>query len=451
MNRFIKQFLLFVLLLSMVHSTLFSQSGSVEIRGKELGGRDSIVLETDFSRALRALPDVVSVTPLSRGNFVQKLEVMFRQPLDHSDPGKGSFSQRFFVCHVGADRPTVIVTEGYGASYAANVRYLDEIAFHLNANIVVVEHRYFGPSTPSPRDWDYLTVENSMNDLHRINQAVRRLYPGKWISTGISKGGMTTIMYKTYFPEDTDAGVAYVAPVCFAVEDGRHEPFIERCATPGQHAVVVNFQREILERREEVFPLFHRLCTELELRFRIPEEEVYDLCVLEYSFAFWQWGTPVESVPATGSPVEELFKHWVTVSGPDYFAIKDEPSFYVQAARELGYYGYDTRPFEGLMKPDAAQKYLYRVMLPEDAQDIVFSPQVAEDIYEYLKNNDPRLIFVYGEYDPWSAVAVEERLFEGKENMMLTIEPGGSHRARIRTLPPAVRGEVWQRLEEWIK
>jgi hypothetical protein len=51
------------------------------------------------------------------------------------------------------------------------------------------------------------------------------------------------------------------------------------------------------------------------------------------------------------------------------------------------------------------------------------------------------------EFDPWSAVKVNEP--KGK-NVVLFIEPKGSHRARISTLPPQMREEAVETLKLWL-
>lgn len=352
---------------------------------KAVYSQDVTEIQVQSNTIATQLEAVAGVTECNKlensGPFEAKFEVMFRQPLDHNNPEAGTFEQRFYVLHRGADKPVVFVTEGYRGVYAANPRFTNEIAERYDANIIVAEHRYFQRSTPEPRNWDYLTVENSMVDLHRIREAMAGIYPEKWIATGISKGGQTTIMYAAYFPGDVDIYIPYVAPVCFGVEDGRHEPFIANvCGTPDDRAKILSFQREVLERRDEIQPLFEQFCNEKEMKFRIPIEEVYDYCVLEYSFAFWQWGTPTDEIPTPDSDAQTVFKHFEKVAGPDYFSISAEPSFNVQAARELGYYGYDTRPFEGLLKITSADGYLHRIFLPEDALHYEFSDEVYRNI-----------------------------------------------------------------------
>ena len=125
----------------------------------------------------------------------------------------------------------MIVTEGYGAGYALRPTYREELSELFDANMIFVEHRYFLESTPEPCDWQYLTAENSAEDLHAVTTAFKTLYPGKWISTGISKGGQTSLLYRVFFPDDVDVSVPYVAPLCYAREDGRHEPFLRRVGT----------------------------------------------------------------------------------------------------------------------------------------------------------------------------------------------------------------------------
>lgn len=61
-------------------------------------------------------------------------------------------------------------------------------------------------------------------------------------------------------------------------------------------------------------------------------------------------GTPVDQIPAITASDDELFKHLLAISEPSYFEEEGaNTSFFVQAARELGYYGYDIRPFKNIL------------------------------------------------------------------------------------------------------
>lgn len=403
----------------------------------------------ELYQKLCTLKGVITVDSLPSDYSTEKYVVTIRQPLDHKHPEKGSFTQRVVISHEGFDRPTVLVTEGYGGDYALNPRYQDELAGLFHTNTVFVEHRYFSGSVPDTVDWQYLTAPNSASDLHLITTLFKQIYPQKWISTGISKGGQTALIYRAFFPNDVDITVPYVAPVSRSAEDGRHEPFLNVVGDKKTRQAILSFQREVLKRRGEIIPLMEKFCMEKQLSFRISMNEVLDYCVLEYSFAFWQWGTPASQIPANSATTEVLFKHLTEISGPDYFATgQPTQAFFIQAARELGYYGYDIEPFKDLLFIRTAKDYLQRIMLPEGIT-IQFQPELYKKLTNFIATSDPRLIFVYGEYDPWTSVGITK--LDGKKNMFVAIQPKGSHRARINTLPDSLRDKVIQTIKLWLE
>ncbi|MDD3255127.1 MAG: S28 family serine protease [Parabacteroides sp.] len=403
----------------------------------------------ELYQKLCTLKGVITVDSLPSDYSSEKYVVTIRQPLDHKHPEKGSFTQRVVISHEGFDRPTVLVTEGYGGDYALNPRYRDELAGLFQTNTVFVEHRYFSGSVPDSVDWQYLTAHNSASDLHLITTLFKQIYPQKWISTGISKGGQTALIYRAFFPNDVDITVPYVAPVSRSAEDGRHEPFLNVVGDKKTRQAILSFQREVLKRRGEIITLMEKFCMEKQLSFRISMNEVLDYCVLEYSFAFWQWGTPASQIPANSATTEVLFKHLTEISGPDYFATgQPTQAFFIQAARELGYYGYDIEPFKDLLFIRTSKDYLQRIMLPEGIT-IQFQPELYKKLTNFIATSDPRLIFVYGEYDPWTSVGITK--LDGKKNMFVAIQPKGSHRARINTLPDSLRDKVIQTIKLWLE
>lgn len=415
-----------------------------------LSASASSFAQTVLEQKINAISAIKEIRPLETSEFSEKYVTYFTQPLDHRHPEKGSFRQRVIVSHVGFDRPTVIVTEGYGAAYALRSQYREELSKLLNANMIFVEYRYFLESTPEPKDWQYLTAENSADDLHAITTAFKNIYPGKWIATGISKGGQTTLLYRTFYPDDVDISVPYVAPLCYGVEDGRHEPFLHKVSTPENRKKIEDFQLEALKRKATLLPRFEKYCTEKNYSFRAPIEEIYDYSVLEYSFALWQWGTPISSIPVTTASDNEIFSHLLAISEPGYFTA-DSPnaSFFVQAARELGYYGYDVQPFKQYLSIQSSEGYLHRLMLPEELKDMPFDKTLSKKITKFLKKQDPKMIFIYGQNDPWTAAGVT--WLKNKKNIHVFIQPNGSHLARINTLPEAEKAEVMELINEWLK
>lgn len=405
---------------------------------------------TDLTDRLNALSAVSGVKTLQSTDGLEKLVCFVNQQLDWKDEAEGSFAQRVIIKHRGFDRPTVMVTEGYGAAYALHPGYQEELSTLLEANLVFVEHRYFLESTPQPCDWGHLTVENSAGDYHHIRNLLREVYLGKWFTTGISKGGQTTMFYRTFYPNDVDGSVSYVAPLNKSLEDGRHEPFINQAGTAEERARIQEFQMETLKRRATLEPMFADYCSRKGYTFRVPVSEIFDLAVLEYSFAFWQWGDDVAQIPALTDTDSTYYKHLIDKCEPSYFAQQTPyTSFNVQAMRELGYYGYDTAPFEEYLSIPHAEGYMRRVMIPDSLTYIEFDGNLYERVNTFLRENDLPMMFIYGEYDPWSATGVT--WLNDKKHIRVFVEPGGSHKARIGTMPEATQKEIKKILKRWTK
>lgn len=413
---------------------------------------------TEFMKNLCALPGVSEVKKLETTRFPEKYVLKIRQNLDTDNAEVGTFNQRIIVGYVGEDRPTVIVTEGYNADYAMSPSYIEELSDLFDANMVFCEYRYFGESMPKPTDWNFLTVENSLGDLHNVNTTFRKLFKGKWISTGISKGGQTTMFYRTYYPNDVDVSVSYVAPLNKSVEDGRHEPFLrDEVGTKKERKAVHNAQLEMFKRKSSLVEMLEKKVKADGLNFNLPLDEIFDYELMEYPFAFWQWGTPVSEIPSSKDSDEVWFEHLMKVSGPDYFSVPGRYlSFNMQALRELGYYGYEIDPdFKKYCSISSTKDYLRRLMIPESMgewRNVSFDPTLYNKTVEYLKNNDPKHIFIYGEIDPWTASGIAGWLdCSGKQNMRVYVQPRGSHKARIGNMPEDMKAEIMERLNGWLK
>jgi len=437
-------FAAFCLLLNLFAAT-FTYAGNDNLQ--------NVTTETSFIDQIAHLRGVSDLTVLPTDQFVDKCVFFFEQPLDPQDPAKGVFKQRVFVSHRGFDRPTVFVTEGYGAAAAAGAARSNELADLFDTNLIVVEHRYFLESTPTPRNWEYLTAENSAYDLHQLFTALKTVYPQKWIATGVSKGGQTTMIYCTFFPDDMDIAVPYVGPLCRDVEDGRHELFLrDIVGTPQDRAIIQNFQLELLKRRDRLMPLFAAHCEERNFQFRASLDEIYDFSVLEYSYAHWQYGTTMDKIPALTASDEELFNQFIAVSSPRYFQDGSSiESFFVQAARELGYYGYDLAPFAAYLTITSDKGYLKKLVVPKDA-DVSFDKTLFDKICGYLDKEDPKMVFIYGEYDPWSATAADVSVdMKNKKNIIVAYVPQGNHSANIRKLPDDLQKKVIDTIKKWLE
>ena len=383
--------------------------------------------------------------------FTEKYEVFISQPLDHADPEAGSFRQRFFVCHKNIEAPVVLVTEGYAADYAERPDYQSEAGFLLDANEIVVEHRYFSKSRPDNPDWTYLTVANAAADHHRIVKLMKTVYEGKWLSTGISKGGQTAMFHRTLYPGDVDATLAYVAPLNFSDEDLRVYEFLENVGDPACRKLIFDFQKRVLENREESLEAFEELAKIKKLTYSVGLEEAFELMVLEYSFAFWQWGlTPCEAdfIPGEGTNAEDWMDHIDRVAGIDWVSdqgIERVHPFFYQALTEIGMYGYDLEPFGELI--EALDDNTFAFTCPEGV-DCTFNPETMRIVDHYVRHEATNLMLVYGEWDAWSSTAVQ---WSGNRGVVKIVKPFGSHFTRIGNLPEGLKERTIETLKMWME
>ena len=178
-------------------------------------------------------------------------------------------------------------------------------------------------------------------------------------------------------------------------------------------------------------------------------DEVLDFCILEYPFALWQWGHMIDEIPATDENIDDLFKHLITVSGPAYFSIEGMEgikSFFIQAAHELGYYGYDTKPLKKYLVVKNAKNYLNKIFISEEVK-IKYDRRTAREVKKFIQSTSAEILFIYGAWDPWSASAFE---VPQKPNFLKIMKPKGSHSTRIKNLPAEQKKQVKKQLETWL-
>ena len=122
--------------------------------------------------------------------------------------------------------------------------------------------------------------------------------------------------YTMFYPKDVDVSVPYVGPVARAQEDGRHEPFLrDSTGTAEDRAIIYNFQLEILKRSAAMEQKLSEWSEKNKVTYNISIPEVLDYCVLEFPFAFWQWGRKTSTIPATTETDDVLFKYFVDAVG----------------------------------------------------------------------------------------------------------------------------------------
>ena len=98
------------------------------------------------------------------------------------------------------------------------------------------------------------------------------------------------------------------------------------------------------------------------------------------------------------------------------------------------------------------KNYLKKLVLPEELSHIKFDKKLYKRTVKYLKKNDPKHIFIYGEVDPWTSSGVAGWLdCKKKNNMKIYVQPNGSHKARISNMPEPMKSEIIRTLTKWLQ
>ena len=400
----------------------------------------------DLDQSLFILPDLAFEQIETPDGYEAAYELRILQPVDHGDNQSGFFLQRAFLSHKGFDRPTVFITEGYAGAR----NRISELARVLDANQVRVEHRYFGVSVPEPLEWEHLNLEQATADLHHVRTLLGQLYDGKWLSSGISKGGQTTIFYRYYYPDDVDVSVPYVAPLNFAFADPRIFSFLDTAGTAECRAFHLSFQKTLLQERDEVLTRLNWFSKGQGMTFEyMGLEAAFEYAILEYPFSFWQSGFDCASVPVIDESLDVLVDHFNDVVGLFLYSDRGVNQFgphYYQAASEMGYYGFETANFTGLLK--ALPQEPHAAFVPKGVE-VDYDPTLSRQVGDWLDADGNNFIYIYGAVDTWSATGVE---VSPATNAVKFVLPGAHHgTARIMNMTPENRKRMRTILEDWLE
>lgn len=372
----------------------------------------------------------------------------YTQPVDHKRPSKGTFKQRLTLLHKDTNRPTVFFTSGYGVSTTPSRSEPTRI---VDGNQVSLEYRFFTPSRPDPADWSKLDYEQAAADQHRIFKALKKIYPKKWLATGGSKGGMTATYYERFHPRDMDGVVAYVAPNDVVnKEDSAYDRFFERVGTKECRAKLNAVQREALIRREPLEKMYATWAETEGATFTTVGslDKAYEAVVLDFVWAFWQYSLEADCAdipPATASD-EEIYNIVDAISGFSFYTdqgLAGYTPYYYQAGTELG------APTVKLPHLGNLSRYGYqppRNFVPRDIP-MKFRPWEMPSVDNWVRHHANRMMFVYGENDPWGAERF--RPGRGTHDTYVFTAPGANHGANVAGLVADEQAKATARILDW--
>jgi hypothetical protein len=404
----------------------------------------------DLLTQLQALPGVHDVTEVDTvASGYQYFVLHFEQPVDHDDPGGPTFLQKVSLMHKDAAAPMVEYTSGYWDYYNDN---LVELTGLLGANQISIEHRFFDESRPEPADWSKLTIAQMAHDQHAITASLRTLYTGAFITAGASKGGMTAVYYKRFYPDDVEGTVPYVAPISFGAPDTRYTPFLDTIGPSACRQAVRDAATEMLaNRRAALMAKAEEQASQGSIAYtRIALAPALESSIVSLEWAYWQYyGVGYcDTVPATTATDQELWDFLDDISPVADNAdprIAQFDAYYYQAYFQLGY-------------PDSSAPYLDSYLMYTDADYLNALPTAEPpydggaamtDIDQYVREAGDRLIFIYGQWDPWTGGAFDLGTAPDVRDSLLVTQAEGTHGSRISRLATADRDAVLAKLAAW--
>jgi len=419
-------------------------------------------LELGVGERLSKLGAITRVKHLGSSGERELFVLDLQQRLDHEDPNSPTFVHRMYLFHRSYDAPTVLLTTGYGLG-AAEVysRFEPEVTKLLDANQIVMGHRFFPGALPSDEhhDWTKVTIRQAAGDSHRVVEVLGQVYPEAWVGTGWSKGGMTSIFHERFHPDDLALVVPMVAPISRSVADARYPGFLAQIGETACRARVEDVVIGGLERLDELVEEHGLPPDEAKtLRARLQHTIVF------FPWPYWQYLGPrhCDRIPdarsADAADLIEFFYLYSRTPGlapripfgsigqvypfqamtelgtPDYL-----PAGHLEKLERLGHLSPDDVAWfrDAVARPGSGTSD-WNTLPPHD-------PGAMTDIDRWLREDAEDVLAIYGEHDPWTAAKVT--LNEARRSRVFTA-PGTTHATYVRDLAMMDYLEVRARILE---
>lgn len=399
---------------------------------------------TDLLGRLNCVPGVVATQMGSR------IRLSITQPVDHARPTGETFTQRVLLTPGPAGAPVVLATTGYSLFGAQT-----DLAATLGATELEVEHRWFGESKPVPADFRHLNIVQSAHDSHRLVELLRPVLEGPWYSTGHSKGGMTALFHRRFFPCDVDGTVPYVTPVSYGLKDARYGPWMQNVIGGAARAecrqAFRDIDREMISKQASIVPTLQGTYTKVGSALNALWSVAGSV-----SWGLFQYGDDVQACPQIVDAVkdpptleqlaQQLSNRAEGESDQGLLQMRQHALFaYVyQCTNELGDPGVQRDHLNDLgpvpMLKDAT------VLALDDLPVPAFETRAMPDVQAWLRAKGTRFVFIYGGNDPWTGGQLE--LGADPDSAKLVV-PGANHGVGVDELPAAEKLRFNQVLDRW--
>ncbi|KAJ6781767.1 hypothetical protein PWT90_08825 [Aphanocladium album] len=187
---------------------IIAPSAALGSRGEPLRPAPQAIYDADFCYGFYPVGGICPIEAFT-----------FDQLLDHDNPSLGTFKQRYWTnaeFYAGPGAPVVLSGPGEEAAsvwYTTNQTLDGTFAQELKGAVIVLEHRYWGESSPfdkmTTKNMRYLTLDNAMRDIVYFARNVKLSFdpegsshPDKapWVYSGGSYPGALAAWINKLYP-----------------------------------------------------------------------------------------------------------------------------------------------------------------------------------------------------------------------------------------------------------
>ncbi|MCE9579208.1 MAG: hypothetical protein K8W52_39155 [Deltaproteobacteria bacterium] len=405
-------------------------------------------LDQDIAARLARLPGV-SVTEIAPDPQApvgyRYFDLWFTQPIDHDDPGAGSYQQYAALIHRGDDAPLVVYTSGYDAG---RLRTPVEPTQLVDGTQLSIEYRFYGNSHPDVVDWTKLDLDQAMADNHAIVEDLATIYPGvPRLATGASKGGETALEHAFLYPADFDGVVAYVAPLITDLPDQRYATVTDDVGTAPCRTRVRALAREMLVRRAAM----ESRAAAADTFAIVGVPKAVETAIVEFEFSFWMTRGigACSQLPDPAAVDDDTLYYWLDyASSPSGYADTatrtSGQQYTLQFENQLGYPVWQHANLDDLML------FAYEdwsPFLPPGAQ-VHYDPTMVRAQAAWAEHASEHVLFIDGEWDPWGPGYPQ--VAPGRDAFRLVVPQGSHWSTGIYSLTPTDQAIALDALARWV-
>ena len=374
-------------------------------------------------------------------------KIRYKQWIVQEDHSKGAFLQHAILHHISRDAPMILVPQGYDL----RSQTLTDLTRRVQGNQLKIEHRFYGNSIPGdlPEMGSALTTKRAAADIHRFVEVFKfqegdeeighdstGYYTGRWVSTGTKQKWIDCNLSSRWWPDDVDATVAYVAPISFDILDSRYVSFMDSIGTEHCRNAIRDLQRALLKRKGVEDTLGKGRAW-------------YERWIVRFEWSFWQ-REGIKKCDEIANLINRTDEEIVS------FILERESKLTATNERWRKAYNYQVLTERGNRR--YATEHLNEELLHYTDQwsnphNLIFNPAVMMDIQDWVCKEGSEIIFIYGQYDPWTGGAFEIDNWNGTEcpgDMLKVVAPeAGHYNTSIATLDVPEQDAVLNRLSTW--